>query len=56
MKFNGVGRSVVFAGAGNEIGFDDIKLNAVPEPATLVLLGTGLSFGAGLIRRRNRKA
>jgi hypothetical protein len=55
MKFQGVGRSVVFEGLGNQIAFDNIELNPVPEPSSLLLLATGLGWAA-LRRRRNETA
>jgi hypothetical protein len=57
--FAGTAQSVVFAGVGNQIVFDDITFGSatpgpgVPEPSTITLLGLGLATGlGGMIRRR----
>ena len=39
--------------ATDSIYYDDFSLVAVPEPSFLALAGVGLSFGLGLLRRRN---
>jgi hypothetical protein len=63
--FAGTAESVVFGGAANGIGFDNVTfgsdnaatVTASPEPASLALVATGLVGLVGVAgRRRNRKA
>jgi len=51
IPFNGVALSVAFGGDPDFIVFDNI--GSVPEPATLLLLGSGL-LGLGWAKRKNK--
>jgi hypothetical protein len=59
VSFSGVAHSVNFGGVANQIGVDNITLGAsvptgsIPEPSSILLLGSGLA-GAGLVLRRRR--
>ena len=57
VSFSGTAMSAIFSGTANQVGFDDITLGSatpgtVPEPASLLLLGTGVVGGIRVIRKR----
>jgi hypothetical protein len=55
ITFSGTAHSVVFSGPTSlPIAYDNITLNPVPEPSTLLLLGTGF-MASGFYGRRRQK-
>ena len=65
LAFAGTASSVTFAGAANQIVFDDVTFGSVtpdsppsvvPEPATAALTAGGLLLLGGVARRRRAKA
>ena len=52
LEFDGVARSVSFAGNAPEVVYDDLTILAVPEPSTYLLMSAGLLAVAGVARRR----
>jgi hypothetical protein len=42
VKFAGTAHSVVFSGGNNQLAFDNISFQSVPEPGSALLLATGL--------------
>ncbi len=57
VAFSGTAMSIDFGGTANQIVFDDVTFGSstvggVPEPSSLILLGSGVLGLAGLVRRK----
>ena len=53
--FGGVSVSTINSFTASLVGTADANIAAVPEPTSMVLLGTGLLFGAGKLRRISQR-
>ena len=60
VNFDGTAKSVIFSGAANYIGFDDITLGSAtagaPEPGTWALMFVGVGMAGAALRRRRAPA
>ncbi len=50
------GNTVLLGGIGNGLGITDIAVQPVPEPSTYAMILGATIFGAGWVRRGNRRA
>ena len=50
---NGKAIGILFTSTGQQLDIDNVRLNNVPEPGTLILLGSALA-GIGMARRRKQ--
>lgn len=55
VAFSGVAMSVVVSGGAGQIGWDDVTINSVPEPASFLLVLPALGL-VGVALQRRRKA
>ncbi len=51
--WNGQAIGILFTSGGEQLDIDNVRLNSVPEPGTLILLGGALA-GIGVVRRRKQ--
>jgi hypothetical protein len=61
LDFAGLAKSIVFGGAANQVGFDNISFGStdpgmLPEPGSLALVGLALLAGGAATRRRRPQA
>ena len=64
VSFNGTARSVDFGGTADLVGFDNITLGSAiaspgspaPEPASMILIGTGIAGMAALRRKKKQQS